>query len=42
MDEIFVVIQKGIQCPFFVRPERAASRFGGMRACPALGRDRGR
>jgi len=23
MDEIFVLIQKGIQCPFFVRPERA-------------------
>ena len=30
MDEIFVLIRKGIQCPFFVRPERAPSRPSGI------------
>jgi len=30
MDEIFVLIRKGIQCPFFVRPEHAPSRPSGI------------
>ena len=37
MQKIFVLIQKGIECPFFIRPERTPSQRDACLPCTMLG-----